>query len=183
MKAILTQHEKLRALSGNLAPTHQGEQLATEINDLKMAAIHRKDELASALEQQESYEKQVTEISKIITNTRATLEVAPPPATTVEGLQQQITDHNVGVHSTDPVDETFLDTRLLDNTLSDSLLQISTSMLDVVADFDWTLARVIFYRCVVVFFWWIVLTFLGYTFLLMLLGLPDGRESYRRDEL
>ena len=155
MKVILARHDELREMASGFAPTHQGEQLASEITDLKMATIRRRDELSNALQQQEAYQEQVTDLTNMIASAQTTLSEAAPTAASVEGLRHQLAEHNVGGTSSHSVGG-------------------STNKAVV---FDWRMIRIITYRCVVAFAVWVVLTFLIYSLLLAFIETDPYAEN------
>ncbi len=96
---VLAQHEQLRTASGRVTPT-QTAQLVREIGQLKDQAQRHCDELHKAVQQQHTYEDQVDELTTLIQDAQKKLDGAPLAASSVEGLKQQITEHNVCAYLT-----------------------------------------------------------------------------------
>ena len=161
VKTVLAQHEQLHQISEQLAPAHGGEQLSAEMADLKEAAARRRGELAEAVTEEQTHLEQINELSSIISSTRASLESAPVAVGTVEQLQAQIEEHNVGWRAAArPGRAGFSCSRRAGDGQS----------VHEVKSFDWALACVVFYRSVVVIAWWILLTFLLYALLAVFFG-------------
>lgn len=91
---VLSKHEKLRSRTGDVSPTH-AQELTAEIKELKDKALKHRDQLREALQQQEAYDEEVTELYQNIEEAQMTLQETPIQASSAQGLQQQIADHNV----------------------------------------------------------------------------------------
>ena len=91
---VLTKQEELYSQTGS-DPLPGAQALADQLQQLKDQAVKHRDELEQALNQQNAYEEEVQDLYQNISQAQQKLQETPVVASSVQGLQQQIADHNV----------------------------------------------------------------------------------------
>ena len=97
VQGILSKHDQLRTSTSDDESSVKGAELSGDIVNLKEEATKKRDELKDALGLKQNLYDEATELHAMINDAQKKLEAEPVSSATVDGLKEQIAEHNVRV--------------------------------------------------------------------------------------